>query len=158
MASRIFEKQDVLRPSAMATVAQRRFDDAEALRVTGKNAHANGTAYLVGFVIEILLKAQLVRKFQAIARKRLHQVAESEREIWRLIWQRHDLAAMLEHMNELEAALLKRGEIDGRDYLVELREICATWTIQARYSSRTMQMNEASKMLENVRVLKELLK
>ena len=41
----------------MATVAERRFDDAAALRATNENARANGVAYLCGYVIEILLKA-----------------------------------------------------------------------------------------------------
>lgn len=82
----IFGRQSTPKPSAMVIVAQRRFDDAEALCRTGENARANGAAYLAGFVIEILLKARLVRKFEAIAIKRPHDVLESEREIWGLIW------------------------------------------------------------------------
>jgi hypothetical protein len=57
----VFDKQAALKPSAMATVAERRFGDAQALVNTGDNARANGAAYLAGFVVEILLKAQLVR-------------------------------------------------------------------------------------------------
>jgi hypothetical protein len=85
MVPRIFGKQSALRPSAMATVAERRFNDADALRQTGINARANGVAYLAGFVIEILLKAQLVKSFPEIARKRQHEVTGNEEEIWRLI-------------------------------------------------------------------------
>ena len=142
----------------MAAVAERRFGDAEALSDTEDNARANGVAYLVGFVVEILLKARLVDKFPEIARKRQHEVSEAERDVWRLIWRQHDLEAMLERMSELEAALRRRGERDGRDYAAELKKVCGTWTIQARYSPRTMLMTEARQWLERVRVLKELLK
>jgi hypothetical protein len=158
MSSGIFAKEPRLRPSAMATVAERRFADAEALSDTNENARANGVAYLVGFVVEILLKARLVDKFPQIARKQQHEVSETEREIWRLIWRQHDLEGMLERMNELDAALKRRGERDGKDYSAELKKVCATWTIQARYSPRTMLMTEAREWLERVRLLKELLK
>jgi hypothetical protein len=158
MAAGIFEKQGILKPSAMRTVAERRFQDAEALRRTGQNARANGTAYLAGFVIEILLKALLVEKFPTIARTPQHALKDDQREVWLLIWKRHDLEDMLTQMTQLEAGLKKKGERDGYDYVGQLRKLCATWTIQARYSPRTMLMNEASELLERVRMLKELLK
>jgi len=154
----IFEKHGDLRPSAMATVAERRFDDAEALKNTHQNARANGVAYLVGFVIEILLKARLVSKFPETAKKRQHQVADGERDLWRLIWREHDLEGMLSWLPELEAAMQKQGEEDGQRYFDNLKYICATWTIQARYSSYTINMGEAADLLERVQALKELLK
>jgi hypothetical protein len=52
MAQSIFTRPAMLKPSTMKTVAERRFDDAAALRDTGRNARANGVAYLAGFVIE----------------------------------------------------------------------------------------------------------
>jgi hypothetical protein len=155
---KIFKKQSQLRPSAMATVAQRRFDDAESLRNTGQNARANGVAYLAGFVIEILLKARLVQKFPAIASRREHQLRDDERGVWSLIWRQHNLEKMLSQMPELEAALKKQGERAGRDYVAELKKLCATWTIQARYSPRTILMDEAGDFLDRVRELKEKLK
>jgi hypothetical protein len=142
----------------MVTVAERRFDDAAALCKTGDNARGNGVAYLAGFVIEILLKARLVARYSGIARKRQHEVPEHEREVWSLIWRRHDLEAMLECMPELEAAVKKSAERSDIDYLHNLKTICATWTIQARYSPLTMRISEAKKLLESVRSLKELLK
>jgi hypothetical protein len=159
--SGIFSRQTNLRPSTMAAVAERRFGDAEALEKTGENARANGVAYLAGFVIEILLKANLlkIRRYEEIARKRPHQIGtDQEREIWGLIWRQHDLESLLNRLPELEAALEKKGEEDGHRYLDDLKFLCATWTIQARYSSRTMQMKEATNLLERVRSLKELLK
>lgn len=158
MAKGVFAKQALLKPSAMATVAERRFADAEALAATGDNARANGAAYLAGFVIEILLKAQLVKKYPAIARKRQHEVANEEREVWALIWRQHDLEAMLSNLTQLEDALKKVGERDGRDHLRDLKKLCETWTIHARYSPYTMLMEEATRIVEMVRSLKELLK
>jgi hypothetical protein len=158
MASGIFAKQGPLKPSTMGSVAEQRFADAEALRKTADNARANGVAYLVGFVVEILLKARLVDKFPDIAKKRQHEVSNSELDIWSLIWKRHDLEDMLSKLAELQAALEKRGEREGYNYLAELKKVCATWTIQARYSSKTMLMAEAADLQERVRKLKELLK
>ena len=157
MAS-IFDKQAVLKPSAMVTVADRRFDDAKALVDTGDNRRANGAAYLAGFVIEILLKARLVEMHPAVARKRQHEVTESERELWRLIWKQHDLDDMLSHLPELQAALLQQGNRHSVNYLAELKKFCGTWTIQARYSSRTITMREARRLVETVRLLKEQLR
>jgi hypothetical protein len=142
----------------MRTVAERRFDDAQALCDTNANSRANGVAYLAGFVVEILLKASLVEKNRGIARKRQHELAETDREVWSLIWRRHDLDAMLDHMPELEAALKVRSGRAGQDYNAMLKAICATWTIQARYSPLTMLMRDARDMLARVRKLKEVLK
>lgn len=142
----------------MATVADRRFADAQALRDTKQNAHANGVAYLAGFVIEILLKARLVKKYPIIARKQPYQVLDTEREIWSLIWRRHDLEGMLDSMPELEAALQKASTRTGIDYLANLKKVCAAWTIHARYSPRIILMEEASQFLDRVRSLKEVLK
>jgi hypothetical protein len=158
MPGEIFEKQRQLKPSTMATVAERRFDDAEALYKTADNARANGAAYLVGFVVEILLKARLIEKFPGIARKRQHEVTDVERNVWRLIWKQHDLEGMVYYLREIEAGLKKKGERDGRDYVEDLKKISATWTIQARYSSHTMLLTDAKDLIDRVRVLKELLK
>jgi glutathionylspermidine synthase len=148
----IFRSHTALRPSTMATVAERRLDDAQALSDTGRNAHANGVAYLAGFVIEILLKARLVANFPAT------EVLDAERKIWSLIWKSHDLEGMLEMMPELEAALEKQAERSGVDYLRHLKSICAAWTIQARYSPATIRMTEARALLDQVREVKEVLK
>lgn len=157
MAAR-FDRQGRPKPSAMATVAERRFGDAEALCGTGDNARANGAVYLAGFVIEILLKARLVAAFPPISRKRRHEVAPSEQEIWDQIWRRHDLGRMLGMLRDLEATLIRRGERDGINYVSELKKVDAEWSILARYSTRTMLMEEARQILERVRLLKEVLK
>ena len=140
----------------MVAVADRRFDDAKALCDTRENARANGAVYLAGFVVEILLKAQLLRKFEAVVRTRPDQRAEAE--VHDLIWKRHDLGRMLAKLRDLEASLKRRGERDGTDYVAELKKCAEQWTVQARYSTRTIQMSEADQFLERVRRLKQVLK
>lgn len=54
--------------------------------------------------------------------------------------------------------MTKKGEREGYNYIVHLKKICSTWTIQARYSTHSMQMDEAAELLERVRALKEVLK
>ena len=158
MSKSIFEKQSVARPSQLTAVAERRFADAQALCDTGENARANGVQYLAGIVLDILLKAQLMRRHAGTARKRSHEVADDERAVWSLVWRSHDLAEMLDRLPELSGAVRKRGEADGRPYLRWLTEICGAWTIHARYSTATSRMDEAAEFLARVRELKELLK
>lgn len=154
----IWDKARQLRPSTMATVAERRLGDAQALCDTKRNERANGAAYLAGFAVEILLKASLVRQYPAVARKRPHEVLAEEREIWDLIWRQHDLEGLLLAMPQLQAGLELKGRSDGVDYLAQLKKICATWTIHARYSAATISMVEARRLVDRIRGLKELLK
>lgn len=152
------ENRYEVRPSQLVAVAERRFDDAAALCDTGENARANGAQYLAGIVLDILLKAQLMRRHPEITRKRPYEVTESEREVWNLIWRSHDLAAMLDRMPSLVAAVRKRGEHAGRNLDGWLRTLCAEWTVLLRYSTRTSTITEARNMLERVRQVKESLK
>lgn len=155
MATRIFETQATLRPSAMRTVAERRFDDTAALCDTRKNARANGAACLAGFVVEILLKAMLVAKYPFAARRRMPG-DEAQRSIWSLVWRSHDLADMLDQMPELAAGFERKSRRAGYDYLRSLRNACGTWTVQARDSTQTIPMDDAVRLLERVRALKEV--
>ena len=156
--SRIWDKMTVLKPSAMAAVAQRRFDDAQTLCDTGMNARANGAAYLAGFVVEILLKANLVRLYPWTARSSYHPVTAGERRIWDLVWRQHHLVDMLDQMASVQVSLKQKGQRDRHDYLGDLKKICATWTIHARYSCSNIPMSESRDMVERIRILKELLK
>lgn len=157
MAS-IYDRQR-LTSSQLVTVAERRFDDAEALCATGKNKHANGAQYLGGFVIELLMKAQLLRRFENFARgRRPDQLAAADQEVWNLLNRSHDLREILDRMPDFEANVEKRGQRDGQPYRTHLRTICATWTVFARYSPRTTTIAEARGWLERIRNLKEVLK
>lgn len=157
MAS-IYDRQP-LNSRQLITVAQRRFDDAEALCNTGKNKHANGAQYLGGFVIELLLKARLLRRFEKLGRAgRIDALAPDERSIWHLLNRSHDLTEILDRMPDVEAMVEKQGQRDGLPYRTSLRTICTTWTVFARYSPRTTTLTEARDWLARVRALKEILR
>jgi len=158
MGRSIFEKVGSISPAAMATVAERRFGDAKALADTNDNARANGVLYLSGFVIEILLKVQLVKRYPHIAKKSPDKLTDSERDVWRLIWRQHDLALMLKLLPQLQTAIKVRSERRGENYFDDLKKISASWSIYARYSPHAIQMKEAQDWLRRVRSLKELLK
>jgi hypothetical protein len=151
-------RQSVVKPGQLTIVAERRFADAQALCDTGENARANGAQYLAGIVIDILLKAQLMRRYPEVARKRSHEVKDDERRLWSLIWRSHEIEAMLDQLPLLEAMVAYHGERAGKPYLRWLISICASWDIQLRYSTRTSLMSDAKAMVERVRELKEILK
>ena len=152
-------KHQEVRPTQLIAVADRRFDDAAALCDTRENARASGAQYLAGLVLDILLKAQLMRVFPVTARKRSHEVSASERHVWNLIWRSHDLTAMLGQLPDLLAAIDKNGERAGKPYSEWLRALCADeWSILLRYSTQTTTIADADDMLDRVRQLKELLK
>ena len=154
--ARIFERQ-VLKPSQLYAVAEKRFGDAKAPCDTQDNERANGAMYLCGFVVEILLKARLVRLHSSTAKMR-RDVPDAERKISQLIWRSHNLLEMLVELRPLEAAVKKAAERSGQPFDHWLKDICTTWTIHARYSSRSTTIAEARDMLDRVRQLKEILK
>jgi hypothetical protein len=144
----IYDRQS-LNSRQLITVAQRRFDDAQALCDTRKNKHANGAQYLGGFVIELLLKAQLLTRYEKLDRSG---------RVGHLLNRSHDLTEILDLMPDVEAMVEKRGQRDGLPYRTHLREICSTWTIFARYSPQTTTVAQAKVWLDRVRALKEVLK
>lgn len=112
--------------------------------------------YLAGYAIEILLKANMLEKYYEVVQRQQAPSGELDRQRWHLFRRSHDLHEMLDHLQEREAAIL--GRPDGRRLLIDLRTICGTWTIYARYSTASSTIAEARKMVERVRRLKELLK
>src|SRR5688572_18625010 len=103
MAS-IFDKRRLM-PAQLVTVAERRFQDARALCDTEKNAHANGAQYLAGFVIEMLLKAQLMRRYPRVATLLPHEpMSDQDRHIWSLLYRTHELGEMVETLDDARVA------------------------------------------------------
>lgn len=154
MAS-IFTKPSDLKPSQLRTVADRRFEDAVALVNTRHNARANGAMYLAGFVIELLLKAQMLAEHPQL---RTRTGAAVDARLSTLFWRSHDLSDILDALPALEGSLKKWSERDRRPYLLKLRGICGSWTVFARYSPLTTTIEEAQRMIEEIRELKEVLK
>lgn len=131
---RIFRKVR-LRPTQLRTVADRRFDDANALRQTGKNARANGAIYLGGFAIECLLKAKLLDEFPWLqSAGPSEDRSKSDRHLWSLCYRSHDLDAILAKLPAVTQRVSSMEQRTSNRLLQSLRSICAGWTIQARYS------------------------
>ncbi|MFT3787223.1 MAG: hypothetical protein QM770_13815 [Tepidisphaeraceae bacterium] len=155
----IFDRQTLPTPSVLHTVAQRRFDDAHALCRTGQNARANGALYLLGISLEIVLKAKMLGRYRSILSGPRPAAADDQsRVIYDLFWRSHDLPAMVVHLRDLVIALEKKDELLKTDHARTLRQVASQWTIYARYSSRQAALAEAERMLDQVRVLKEILR
>jgi hypothetical protein len=155
--SDIFAKQR-LTVGQLRAVAERRFGDAVALVETDDNARANGAQYLAGIVIEILLKGQLLRLNPQLASLAAEQVGAGDRKVWGLIWRSHSLIEMLDELPLLRWSVKLKGERAGQPYLRWLENVCADWSIHARYSSLSSKMANARQMLDRVRILKEVIK
>ena len=154
---RIFNRTR-LRPPQLRSVADRRFDDAQALRATQLNARANGAIYLGGFVIECLLKAMLIEKFPWLQNSTFPTArSEDERTLWWLCHRSHDLEAILNYLPEVRQKL-SRGEQRGSPRLSQsLKSVCG-WTIFARYSPATADIDDARIFLDQVRELRSWLR
>jgi hypothetical protein len=149
----IFQKER-LRPSQLRTVADRRFGDADALRRTGRNARANGAMYLGGFVIECLLKAKLLEKRGWLQAARSSEgLSKNDVHLWSLCYRSHDLDAILAKLPEIDERL-SRVEQRGSNRLIQsLKSICAGWTVYARYSPRSADIDDAESFLEQIKEL-----
>ena len=102
-----------LRPSQLRTVADRRFDDAQALRGTGENARANGAMYLGGFVVECLLKAKLMERFPWLQGARSPQGrTKADQHLWSLCYRSHDLDEILAKLPDV---IDKLSQVEGRE-------------------------------------------
>jgi hypothetical protein len=139
-----------LNAKQLRTVADRRYDDADYLRASGRNKHANGVLYLGGFVLECLLKARLLETFpQLILPPRPGDARAMKR--YDLLW-RHDLAAIVEELPNLVQRLNDLGA--GGHFALTLRSLCGRWTIFARYSPKSATMQEADLFLDQIKDLK----
>jgi hypothetical protein len=140
-----------LRPEQARTVAEQRFGDAEALRRTGRNARANGAMYLGGFVVECLLKAQLLERFPWLqSTGSPDSLGRTQQRLWSLCYRSHDLDEILGRLPEVTrrlAALEQRGH---SRLLQGLKSVCGQWTVFARYSPRSATMAEASAFLDRI--------
>jgi hypothetical protein len=156
MAS-IFEKQR-LTPGQLRAVAELRLDDALALLATDINARANGAIYLAGFVIECLLKAQLLERHPNLQRRvDPATLSAADAEVFHLLY-RHDLDEMLVFLRQVKERLLslpagKYGPIWPR-----FRSLCEEWTVYVRYSPKLASIADARTYVSTVQEVKQWLK
>ena len=153
----IFDRQR-LSPQQMRTVADRRLADAEYLRRSNRNVHANGAMYLGGFTLECLLKARLLEAYPWLQRSGVDPASRPKRErrLFDLCYRQHDLASLVEALPSLPAELL---EIDNSGALLRrLRELCGTWSIYARYSTHQADIRQAGDFLDNIKEVRRWLR
>jgi hypothetical protein len=137
-------------------------DDAEALRRTGSNARANGAMYLGGFVIECLLKAKLLDEFPWLQNAGPQHKADSSRagrsrednRLYSLCYQSHDLDEILAKLPGIAQKLSGLEHRESTRLRTSLKNICASWTIYARYSPQSANINDAQDFLEQIKELK----
>ena len=149
-ARNIFVRQR-LNPRQLRTVAERRLGDARFLQKSGLNARANGAMYLGGFVVECLLKANLLEEhpwLQSAGTPPEHSA--SARALWFLCYRWHDLGGMLERLPKLTERLAPTGQRGQTRMLQSLKSICAQWTIHARYSPRMATIQEANEFISRI--------
>ena len=148
-----------LRPRQLWTVADRRFDDADVLRRTGRNARANGAIYLGGFVIECLLKAQLLAEFPWLENASFPEGrSKADQHLWSLCYRSHDLDEILAKLPGIADRLSRVEQRASIRLLESLKSICSQWTIYARYSPHTADIDDARQFLDQLEELKTWLK
>jgi len=115
--------------------------------------------YLGGFVIECLLKASLLEKFPWL--KNATPPAgrsKPDQYLWSLCYRSHDLDEILAKLPEIRDRLSRLEQRGTPRLLQSLNSICAQWTIYARYSTESADINEARTFLDQIKELKEWLK
>lgn len=148
-----------LGPAQLRTVSDRRLADAEYLRRSRANKHANGAIYLGGIVLECLLKAKLLEHHKWLQNHRgdLSSRTRHEQYLYSLCYQKHDLTALLENLPAVSRQL---SAIRGRrlDLLGMLKKLCAEWTIHVRYSPETATLKTAGVFLDGIKELRQWLR
>jgi len=156
--SKIFEKHR-LRPTQLRTVADRRFDDAQFLCDSKKNARANAAMYLGGFVLECLLKAKLMEKYtwlQSVSSPEGRP--KDDHKIWSLCYRSHNLDEILERIPEIDNEIERREQKGQTRLLQSLKILCAQWNIYARYSTHSTDCTEARRFVDSIKELRQCLK
>lgn len=153
----IFAKRR-LTPGQLRSVADRRYDDAICLLESGQNARATGAIYMGGFVIECLLKALLLERYPHLQKPvGPAKLAKRDRDVVEQLYG-HELDEMLEFLPEVKRKLPFITGETGKPLSPRFRNVCAEWTVYARYSTKLAARNEADEFMETIREVKEWLK
>jgi len=146
-------------PGQLRAVAERRFADATCLLDSRNRERANGAMYMGGFVIECFLKALLLERFPNLkTRVSPATLSKRDQEILQLLYS-HELDKMLEYLPELQKKLSHSNmQSGGGNVWRRFKEICAHWTIYARYSPRLESLDYAEQYLNTIREVKKWLR
>ena len=151
----IFQPNPSPTPSQLLTIADRRYRDAVALVATGNNERAVGAAYLAGYVVEILLKRQLLLKYHSLASRKDRSSLPGN--VVRLFWFSHNLEAMLDELTDVRETLRIASLRSRVNYLSDLEQMLS-WSPFARYSPHSATMADARQLLERVNELRKVLR
>jgi hypothetical protein len=111
--------------------------------------------YLGGLVIECLLKARLLRRFPWLQNAGSPEGrSRSDGRLWSLCYRSHDLDEILARLPEVTAKLSQLEQRESNRLTQSLKSICARWTIYARYSPHSADMDDARVFLDQIEELK----
>ena len=106
-------------------------------------------------MIECLLKAKLLERFPWLQSAGSPDGRSKEdRHIWSLCYRSHDLDEILAQVPEILTKLSQLEQRDSGRLTRSLKSICAQWTIFARYSPYTADMDDARVFLDQIKELK----
>ncbi len=138
-------------------VARLRYEDAKALLDTKNSDRASGTVYLAGFVIECLLKAELMREYPWLKSDNPDSAMSADRRaLWELCFRSHDIADMLDRLPRVRERLQRWSERRGR-VDVWLLNISVTWKVEIRYSTKPIDPRYADKFVRQVKEIRQCL-
>lgn len=147
-----------LAPGQLRAVAELRADDAQALLDTGQKARTNGAIYLAGFVIECLLKALLLERHPNLrVPVDSARLSGGDRDVLKLLYS-HDLDCMLGFLPEVRLRLESITDAAGRPCWPAFRDICAQWTVYARYATTQASITDAQRFMNTIREVKQWLR
>ncbi len=110
--------------------------------------------YLGGFVIECLLKAKLLEKFAWLQSARSPEGrSKGDRHLWSLCYRSHDLDAILAKLPEVERRVSGMEQRGSKRLSQSLKSVCASWTVYARYSPYSADIDEAEAFLDQIKEL-----
>ena len=114
--------------------------------------------YLAGFVIECLLKAELLRQNPWLQNgSRPGTKRRADHVLWSLCYRSHNLEEILAQLPSLIERLYKLEQREQSRLTANLMSVCAEWTIFARYSPHSATMTEAAEFVARVEELKKWL-
>jgi len=148
-----------LKPDQLRAAAEKRFGDAKCLTNSGNRDRANGAMYMAGFAIECLLKALLLDRHPNLKSEiDPARLSSSDKEVFDLMYRSHELDDTCGFLPELKEKLRRAKTKSGSSVWERFQDICAEWTVYARYSPRHAEIADAKRYLETVEEVKKWLK
>jgi hypothetical protein len=105
------------------------------------------------------LKAKLLEQRTWLQGARSSEgLSKNDAQVWSLCYRSHDLDAILARLPEIEVRLSRVEQRGSGRLLQSLKSICAGWTVYARYSPRSADIDDAESFLDQIKELMQWLK